>query len=328
MHHVTNATSARRLSRRHMLQLGTAGLALSVPAVRALATPAQEPFFARHNIPIGLQLYTVGDSARTDLAGTLHKVAAAGYSAVELAGYYGHDARTLRQAADAVGIHYPSIHMQPRAQGTEPGLDQPPERIAADMEVLGVTEVVLPMFLLPEHLPKPAAGERDFFARAVASLTHADWQATAAFLNRKAAELKRVGLHLSYHNHNPEFRPLQGGSSGLDILLAETDPGLVGFEMDVGWVAAAGVDPVPLLKRQPHRFRMMHVKDIKADTRPNYAFEQDPTEVGRGKLHWPMLLDVAWASGVRRFFVEQEPPFAMDRFEAIAVSAKYLKSVT
>jgi len=318
--------SGPRLSRRRMLELGAAGLALATPAVRALAAAQPQGFFARHGLPIGLQLYTVGDSARTDLTGTLQKVAAAGFTAVELAGFHGHDAHALRQAADAAGISYPSIHMQAKAQGTEPGLDQDPDRIAADMRVLGVTEVVLPMFLLPEHLPKPEPGDRNFFSKAVAALTRADWQATAAFLNRKAAQLQKVGLRLSYHNHNPEFRPFDG-TTGLEILLAETDPALVSFEMDVGWVAAAGVDPVPLLKRQPHRFRMMHVKDIKASTQTNYAFQQDPTEVGRGKLDWPMLLDVAWASGVRHFFVEQEPPFERDRFEAIAISAKYLSTV-
>lgn len=323
---VMKPISEPRFSRRQMLELGAAGLALTVPGLGALAAPQPGGFFARHKLPIGLQLYTVGDSARADIAGTLSKVAAAGFTAVELAGFHGHDARTLRQAADAAGISFPSIHMQAKAQGSEPGLDQDPDKIAADMKVLGVTDVVLPMFLFPENLPKPQPGDRNFFARAVASLTRADWQATAAFLNRKAADLKKVGLRLSYHNHNPEFRPIDG-TTGLAILLAETDPELVSFEMDVGWVAAAGVDPVPLLKAQPHRFRMMHVKDIKADTQANFALQQDPTEVGSGELKWPMLLDVAWASGVRRFFVEQEPPFARDRFEAIAISAKYLAAV-
>ena len=315
-----------RLSRRRVLELGVAGLGLAMPAVRALAGPEKQGFFARHKLPIGLQLYTVGDNARKDIDGTLAKVAAAGYQTVELAGFHGHDARTLRRAADAAGIRFTSIHVQPKAQGTEPGLDQDPAKLAVDLHLLGISEVVMPMFSFPSHLPKPDPGERGYLARVVPLFTRDDWKATAAFLNERATVLKQAGLRLSYHNHNPEFQPVDG-TTGLEILLAETDPKLVGFEMDVGWVAAAGVDPVPLLKRQPHRFRMMHVKDIQASTVPNYALQQDPTEVGSGKLDWRMLLDVAWDSGVRRFFVEQEPPFARDRFDAIAISAKYLSTV-
>jgi len=268
----------------------------------------------------------VGAAARKDLNGTLRRVAAAGYRTVELAGLYGNSPQVVRKAADDAGLKFTSIHLQPKSQNGEPGFDQPPEELASAMQVLGLQDVVLPMFLMPAHLPKAEAGERGYLARIVPLITADDWKATAAFLNEKAAALKKVGLRVSYHNHNVEFQPL-GDSCGLEILLAETDPALVHFEMDVGWVAAGGADPIRILEHRKGRFRMMHVKDLMATTRTNYAMQQDPAEVGNGMLPWRRILDVAYATGVRKFFVEQEPPFKGDPFDSIAISAKYLSAI-
>jgi sugar phosphate isomerase/epimerase len=301
------------IARRTVLKAAAAGLGLAVPALRALATEPT-PFFKRHHLPIGLQLYTVGAQARKDLNSTLAKVAAAGYQTVELAGLYGNSPQAMREAADKVGLKYTSIHLQTQAQGGEPGLDQPPEQLAAAMQVLGLSDVVLPMFLLPSHL------------QAGSQITADDWKATATYLNDKAAALQKVGLRLSYHNHNLEFRPI-GNTNGLEILLQETDPKRVHFEMDVGWVAAGGEDPLKILEHHKGRFKMMHVKDLMATTKTNYAMQQDPAEVGNGMLPWVKILDVAYATGVRKFFVEQEPPFKHDPLESIAISAKYLSRI-
>ena len=79
----------------------------------------------------------------------------------------------------------------------------------------------------------------------------------------------------------------------MELLLKNTDPALVQFEMDVGWVVAAGADPFVLMKAHKGRFTQMHVKDVKATTKPNFAFQQDPTEVGSGTIPWPRLLPAA-----------------------------------
>jgi sugar phosphate isomerase/epimerase len=317
------------IARRTVLKAAAAGLGLAVPALRALATESP-PFFKRHHLPLGLQLYTVGAQARKDLNGTLAKVAAAGYQTVELAGLYGNSPQAMRAAADKVGLKYTSIHLPTQAQGGEPGLDQPPEQLAAAMQVLGLSDVVLPMFIMPSHLPKPDARNGGDFGKYLdqvgPQITADDWKATATYLNDKAAALQKVGLRLSYHNHNLDFRPI-GNTYGLEILLQETDPQRVHFEMDVGWVAAGGADPLKILEHHKGRFKMMHVKDLMATTKTNYAMQQDPAEVGNGMLPWVKLLDVAYATGVRKFFVEQEPPFKHDPLESIAISAKYLSTI-
>jgi len=79
-----------------------------------------------------------------------------------------------------------------------------------------------------------------------------------------------------------------------------------------------------LLKAHPRRFRQMHVKDLKASTKPNFAFQMDPVECGAGQMDWARLLPAAHAAGVDGFFVEQEPPFSRPRIEAARLDADYL----
>jgi sugar phosphate isomerase/epimerase len=317
------------IARRTFLRAAAAGLSLAVPGLRSMAAEPT-PFFKRHKLPIGLQLYTVGAAARKDLPGTLAKVAAAGYQTVELAGLYGNTPQAMRKAADAVGLKFTSIHLQPKSANGEPGFDQPPEVLGVAMQELGLEEVVLPMYLTPTRFPKPDRTAPGGFAayqeQIGAQLTVDDWKATADFLNTTAIAMERVALRLSYHNHNAEFRPI-GDTFGLEILLKETNPKAVHFEMDVGWVAAGGADPLQLLEAHKGRFRMMHVKDLMATTKTNYIMQQDPAEVGNGMLPWAKILDTAYATGVRQFFVEQEPPFKGDPLDSIAISAKYLSTI-
>ena len=320
------------LSRRGVIAAGAASLA-SLGATRSRSAEIG-PFFARTGLPVGLQLYTLADQATADLEGTLKAVAAIGYTSIELAGYAGRTPAELRRIMDGVGLATPSAHVQVQARGGEANLDGDLSRLADEAHVLGVKMIVMPIFYTPERFDlKPRAGEAfgQVLGRIGGAMTADDWKFNADFLNAKGAILKRSGLKLAYHNHNPEFSPLAGGKpgarNGYEILLANTDPALVGFEMDAGWVAAAGQDPFALLKDHPGRFVAMHVKDIKATTRPNFVFEQDPTEVGSGMIDWKRLLPAAHAAGVRDFFVEQEPPFARSRLESVGISFDYLSKL-
>jgi len=310
-----------RMTRREVMA-GMAVAGLSGHAGRVFA--AGKGFFGRHDLAIGVQLYTVNDAARADLAATFAKLAGIGYRAVELAGFLGKAPAEIRAAADGAGLTIRCCHIPAQAGRDEVSLSGDLARLAGDLKVLGVDRVVMPMFALPPTARplKPGEDFIGYMATIAAGFTADDWKANAAFLNEAGAALQREGIALGYHNHNPEFAPI-GKTNGFEILMRETEPHIF-VEMDAGWVMAAGVDPIALLGRYPGRFRMMHVKDIKRSTRRNFAFRQDPTEVGRGMLPWRRLLPAAYAAGVRDFFVEQEPPFAIDRFEALAISQHYL----
>jgi sugar phosphate isomerase/epimerase len=318
------------LSRRSLI----AASAASLTGLGVARAGQSQPFFARTGLPIGLQLYTLADQAKADLEGTLKAVAAIGFKTIELAGYAGRTPAQVRQAMDAVGLSTPSAHVQVQSQAGEASLDGDLSRLADEAHVLGVRMIVMPIFYAPERFDlKPKAGEAfgQVLGRVGGAMTADDWKFNADFLNAKGAVLKKSGLKLAYHNHNAEFSPLAGGKpgarNGYEILLANTDPAVVSFEMDAGWVAAAGQDPFALLKAYPGRFVAMHVKDIKATTKPNFVFQQDPTEVGSGKIDWPRLLPAAHAAGVRDFFVEQEPPFAHSRLESVGISFDYLSKL-
>ena len=126
---------------------------------RVLAMEDGSHWFARHHVPIGLQLYTVGDDARKNIDATLARVAAIGYRTIELAGYHGQPLEKLRAAATRNHVKFTSIQVAAVAKPGEPGLDQDLPALAADLHSLGVTDVVLPMFPFPERFGAQRQGE-------------------------------------------------------------------------------------------------------------------------------------------------------------------------
>ena len=295
----------------------TAGLA---------AAARRHRFFAAHGLPIGLQLYTLGDAPDKDLDGTLQAVARIGYRTVEGVGYMKHTAAEFRAALDRAGLTCASTHVPLEADSSGgPSLAGDVGPLAADMHRLGVKYVVVPMLSVPQRLGPQRAGEDGsaYWGRVSKEMTSHDWRHVAAQLNEKGAALKREGLKLGYHNHNVELTRL-GSRTPLDLLIENTDPGLVWFEMDVGWVAAGGLEPIRLLRAHPHRFRLMHIKDLKASTVPNAALRMDPANVGSGTLDWKAILPVAYDAGVRYYYVEQEPPFVEPRMQAARADYDFL----
>jgi sugar phosphate isomerase/epimerase len=296
-------------------------------ALQAHGAPAAKPFFRRVGVPLGLQLYTVGDDMKRDFAGTLSAIAKIGYKTVEPAGLLNHSPAEWRQALDRTQLKCPSIHVPPRAKT---GLSLSDIDALADAaHTLGIGTIVCPIFNFPERFSRelqPGEGFAQMMARLAAAMTADDWKANTDFLNEKGAALKKHGLRLAYHNHNVEFTPI-GGTTAFALLVDGTDPHLVSFEMDAGWVAAAGIDPGSLLSRYPHRFTAMHVKDVKASTKPNFSLQLDPCEVGQGTIDWKTLVPKAFAADVRQYYVEQEPPYAKPPLESVAISFKYLETL-
>jgi sugar phosphate isomerase/epimerase len=310
------------LDRRSLLAL------MAAAAAAGPASAAGKGFFESRKLPVGIQVYSLGDLPRNDLDGTMKSVGKIGYKTVELAGYLGKTPAQLKTAFSAAGLTCPSAHVGIRA-GTaeEPGLLGDIGKLSADMHVLGVKTVIAPAFAAPKDVVvKDAAPGALGLAQIVKAMTADHWKQVAAQLNDIGGKLSKNGLAFGYHNHNVEFTPL-GTTSGYEILLAETDPKLVSFEMDIGWVAAAGRDPIQLFAQHSGRFRAAHLKDVKADTVANYEFKMDPTEVGSGKLAWSKILPAAYKAGVRNFFVEQEAPFAFPRLVSAEKCYSYLSTL-
>jgi sugar phosphate isomerase/epimerase len=159
-----------------------------------------------------------------------------------------------------------------------------------------------------------------------------DFKRTAELANKIGAKAKQAGLQYAYHNHNFEFKDQGGGKTGYDLLLAETDPELVKFELDCGWMVASGHDPIDYFGKYPNRYRMIHVKDFQKGTLPTTtllgAGAPKGTELGRGFIEYGPIFAAASKAGVEHFFSEQEPPIeGMTALEAAKVNFEYMRAL-
>jgi sugar phosphate isomerase/epimerase len=306
-------------------------LATSLVAGAAVAIPARSASFLGSGGPeLGVQLYPFSADVAKDMDTTFARLAAMGYRLVETSGFHGKRPRDLKAAAEHAGLTMTSAHIQAqlRMAATDRVLtDKDIGALAHDLQELGVQHVVMPLMLMPDAASanireKGMAG----FIEAVSRFSTADWQRNADFLNQTGERLRREGLALSYHNHNMEFAPL-GDTCGYDILMRETDATVVGMELDIGWAAAAGRDPMTLMHQYAGRIRMLHVKDVSSATKPNFVGQQISSPLGKGVVDWAALFSLARSQGIKGYFVEQEPPFATSAFDAMAQSIAYLKNL-
>ena len=285
------------LTRRKFLGGAAAGMAVSALGARAFANAA--------NRPLGVQLYTVRSLVQNDLPGTLAAIRKIGYQNVEtFVAEYKMSARELRQAIVDAGLTAPSAHF---------GYDDFDSRFDYAKE-LGVEYVVC------SSIPKSIANSADGYRRG------------AEQYNAWGAKAKSMGLKFGFHNHNAEFQDF-GGVTGFDVLMKNTDPALVQWQMDCYWVAQAGHDPVALFRQYGKRIQSLHLKDRKPNVPTSVETGPDSahfTEVGNGTLDWPTILRLAEKFHLPYMFVEQDqtdrPPL-----ESLQISytnlRKYLKNI-
>ncbi len=243
---------------------------------------------------IGLQLYTVRDLMKTDLPGTLSKVAAIGYKEVEFAGYFGRTPAQIRELLRRDGLSSPSTHLPFES------LDSGWQKQLDDAKAIGHHWATIAF--IPEDKRK----------------TLDDWKRHAAAFNKAGAQAKSAGMRFAYHNHDFELRSVDG-QRPLDLLLKETDPSLVDFEMDLYWVVFGGGDPLDFFKRYPKRFPMVHVKDSAGPP------DNRMVDVGQGKIDFRSIFAQSDKAGIKHYFVEHDQP--ADPIATIRNSYNYLHAL-
>jgi sugar phosphate isomerase/epimerase len=295
-------------SRRRFLQQG------AVAAATCMATASPLTMWANPlGLPIGIQLYTVAADLQKDVHGTLKKLRAIGYEEVESAGFAGLTAKQFRSALDDAGLRCHSAHLSMDSSDLQQVFD--------DANALGA------------HFAVSSALVASNTSSGKPSLTTVDdYQRMAERLNEIGRKAKTSGLQYAYHNHNFEFKTLDSGKVGYDVLLKETDPGLVAFELDCGWIVAAGHSPLQYFRDYPARFKMLHIKDFVSGSAISTSLAQNlrpqGTELGRGHIDYKPIFSGAAKAGIKFYYVEQEPPFLdMSALQAATVDYQYLHSL-
>src|SRR5215475_7286544 len=249
--------------------------------------------------PVGIQLFTVKDELAKDFDGTLKKVGAIGYKEVEAAGFYNKSAKEFRKSVEAAGMTVPSAHysLQELMDGFEKKVDYAHE--------IGLKYIICSF----PFVQNPARFKAEKYYEEIShGITLDDWKWNFDQFNKYAEKTNKAGLKFGYHNHNIEFRKLDGVLV-YDEMLKRTDANLVKMEMDVAWVAIAGYDPVAYLEKFPNRYELLHVKDIKPSPPTTEGEGNGSTELGHGTIDLKKVLTAAKKAEVKHYFVEQEDPF-------------------
>jgi sugar phosphate isomerase/epimerase len=257
--------------------------------------------------PLGLQLYSLRETFKKDPAAAFDKTKALGFKYAEV---------------------YAAIPL-------------PPEKTKEELAARGITPIGMHFGYdelkkdLPGAVKKAQALSLKYAG--VAWIPHKEAEFGAEDVKKAASDFnsfgeafKAAGIQFFYHTHGYEFRPVSEGSSEtfFDMLVKETKPDLVAYEMDVFWTFLPGVDPVKLLAKYPDRWALMHLKDMRKGAArgvyTGHAPLTDDVPIGTGQIDWPAVLKQAAKSGVKYYFIEDESPTVN---EALPQSIKYLETV-
>lgn len=236
---------------------------------------------------LGVQLWSFRDTAKTDPARMLKMARRMGITHVETAGTYGLPVERFGDMVHDAGMQVTSMHV---------GYDdfkKTPDVVIANAKALGAKYVGIAWY--------PHTG----------AFTEADARRAIADFNQFGRTMKDAGLTFFYHNHGYEPVPYRDGTL-MDLIIRETDPSLVAFEMDVLWAYLPGIDPAAQIRKYPGRYKLMHIKDMKAGVPRGSLSGGLPADqqavIGEGQVNWADVMAAAKKDGLQYFYLEDETP--------------------
>jgi sugar phosphate isomerase/epimerase len=293
-------------NRREFLRISAAG-SLSMLLMNPLAASA-DVASDRKKFGVGLQLYTIRDAMNADVKGSLKKISDLGYKNLELASFsdgkfYGYKPSEFRKIVSDLGMTALSSHAAVESTGIT---TENAKRMADAHAELGV-----------KYCIQPWVNEEDRTIDKYKKMI-ADW-------NKVGEIMKNAGIQFGYHNHNFEFRPVDGKVPYYDIFMPEMDAKLITMELDLFWATKAGQDPVEMFKKYPGRFQLFHMKDMRTKQAPFYdVVKDDICEVGDGVIDFKRILAAKKTAGMKYLFVEDDNQGNGKPFEGIGTSIKNL----
>jgi sugar phosphate isomerase/epimerase len=272
----------------------------------------------RKHLPPGIQLWTVKTDMAKDPVGTLKALGRMGFKRVEAAGWYDRTPAQFRKMVTDAGLDCVSCHY-----GLSDLIKDADSRLAFARDV-GVKYVIA-----SSPAPaKPLDPKKPWPVAVAEAMSLADWRSNAEAMNRIGAKAKAMGLRFGYHNHSAELLNYNGVVP-LDEIARTTDPANVVLELDIGWVAAAGYNPVDIINRHAKRIHLLHIKDLITGERvPGKMVKDDrSTVIGKGTINWPSVFRATQKAPIFAYFYEQEDPFTEAPLTAAAKSLAYLRSL-
>ena len=252
---------------------------------------------------IGLQLYSLRGIFTQSPEKGLQQTKDFGFRIVETAGTYNLPPEKYKAMLAAHGLTPISGHFPYDRWKNEP------EKVIAEAKVLGLQYAGCAW--ITHKAPFSEAAARD----------------AIAVFNRAGEIGAKEGIRVFYHAHGFEFQP-HGSETLLDLLIKETNPKFVSFQMDVLWVVFPGHDPVAWLKKYPGRWALLHLKDLRKGVKTGELTGKtdvaNDVPLGTGQMNWPAILAAARESGVKYYFIEDESPSVV---EQIPQTLRYLQSL-
>ncbi len=255
------------------------------------------------NRTLGIQLYTVREALSANPEKTLERLAEMGFTDLEIYGYngtfFGRTANEFNSILKNTGQRVVSSHHTTGIAHPDQGtLLHDWEKTVEDMKTMGAEYIVCSYIFPEERTPE-------------------NYLKLPGILNTAGAVVRKAGMQLAYHNHDFEFETMDDAGNVYDFILKNSSPELVKMELDLYWIAKAGLDPLDYFEQYPGRFPLWHVKDMKAGNK-------DFTEIGNGILDFKRIFNKQKQAGLKHWFLEQDSS-DKDIFESIAISKKYIQ---
>lgn len=279
-------------------------------AVLMFSTSSYADNLAKPKKEVCIQLYslrTILDGVNKDgkvsesYTKLLKDLAGMGYTSVETANYdngkfYGRTPQQFKEDCEKAGLKVLSAHTnrglsdQELASGDFTEAMKWWKQCIADHKAAGMEYIVCPWMGVPK--------------------TMKDLLTQCKYLNEIGKLCKQSGIKFGYHNHSHEFQKVEGKTM-YDVMLENTDPEYVFFEMDVFWTVWGQNSPVNYFKKYPGRFKMFHIKDYR--------------EIGQsGMVGYDAIFNNADKAGMENFVVELEQSEAPSIVDGVRISIDYL----
>ena len=248
------------------------------------------------SVPIAVQVYSVRDDAAKDLPGVLAAIAKMGYAGVEFAGFYGHDAATVKKLLDDNGLQCAGAHV-----GIDTLLGDELDKSIAFHQTIGNKYLIVP------HLPDKYRDTED------------NLRETCATMNTVAALLEPHGMQTGYHNHTFEFHPFtEGGPLIWDIFFGSTASNVI-MQFDTGNAMHADAEALPFLQRYPGRATTVHLKE--------FSKTNDKALIGEGEVPFKAIFDVCETTGGTKWYIVEQESYPTSPLESIDKCLQNLKAM-